>query len=486
MGKPTGFLEYNREVWESKPVEERLKDYKEFHLPFKKEQLTEQGARCMDCGIPFCHSHGCPLGNLIPDWNDMVYKNRMEEAIKLLHYTNNFPEFTGRVCPAPCEKACTLSLNDAPVSIELIEHEIIEHAFRQGWVKPLPPQQETGKTAAVIGSGPAGLAAAQQLRRAGHKVTVFERDKEPGGLLRYGIPDFKLEKSVIDRRLEQMKAEGVIFETEVEVGEDISANYLRKHFDAILLACGSRTPRDLPIPGRELDGVHFAMEFLGQNNRRLSGELDPSERSLSAQDKTVVVIGGGDTGSDCVGTSNRQGAKKVYQFELLPKPTDHPGTDNPSWPDWPAILRTSSSHEEGCERRWSISTLEFSGEGRVEKMICEELKWTFPADGSRPAMEPVPGSRFEIQTDLVLLAMGFVHVEHGRLINELEVKLDQRGNVVTDSYGRTSNEGVFAAGDTSLGASLVVRAMATGRKAAIAIDNYLRDGDSVLPDTTLL
>jgi len=486
MGKPTGFMEYSREVWEERPAEERLKDCKEFRLPFSRDKLCEQGARCMDCGIPFCHSHGCPLGNLIPDWNDMVYNNRMKEAINLLHHTNNFPEFTGRICPAPCEKACTLSINDAPVAIELIENEIIEYAFAQGWVTPLPPVETTGKKVAVVGAGPAGLAAAQQLRRAGHALTVFEQDERAGGLLTFGIPDFKLEKNIVVRRIEQMVAEGVDFKYGVKVGEDISVGYLKTEFDAIVLACGARVPRDLQVPGRELDGVHFAMDFLTQNNRRVNGDPIPASEEITARDKIVVVIGGGDTGSDCVGTSNRQGARKVYQIELLPMPPDHQEPWNPSWPDWPAILRTSSSHREGCERMWGIATAELKGNGKVQRIIADEVEWLTPGTpGGRPWMKIKEGGRFELEAELVLLSMGFVHVEHGKLINELGVGLDERGNVKTDDYGVTSVEGIFAAGDTRLGASLVVRGIATGRKAAIACDRYLM-GDSFIPDTTLL
>ncbi len=484
MGKPTGFMEYAREVWAEQPPTERIRHYREFHKDIPFERLRLQAARCMDCGIPWCHSHGCPLGNLIPDWNDLLWQNRLPEALELLHHTNNFPEFTGRVCPAPCEKACTLSLNDDPVSIKLIECEIIDRGFEAGLVQSRPPRIETGKRVAIIGSGPAGLAAAQQLRRAGHTVTVFERDDEPGGLLRFGIPDFKLEKHRIRRRIEQMQAEGVEFECGVDAGEDISANYLTRHFDAILLACGAKTPRNLDIPGRNLPGVHYAMDFLSQNNRLVSGLPVAQEQLISARGKRVVVIGGGDTGSDCVGTSIRQGATHVLQIEVLPKPREHAGTSNPSWPDWPNILRTSTSHEEGCERRWGISTSEFKGSGRVEEMVIEEADWNFEA-GKPPAMTPRPETRSTIKADLVLLAMGFVHIEHGRLVRELGVELDQRGNVRCDTMGATSVPGVFTAGDSALGASLVVRAIATGRKAAIGMDRYLT-GDSLLPDTTLL
>ena len=414
----------------------------------------------------------------------MVWQNRLPEALELLHHTNNFPEFTGRVCPAPCEKACTLSLNNDPVSIKLIECEIIDRGFAAGLVIPRPPRVETGKRVAIIGAGPAGLAAAQQLRRAGHSVTVFERDEEPGGLLRFGIPDFKLEKRLIRRRVEQMEAEGITFECGVDAGEDISANYLRRHFDAILLACGAKTARNLDVPGRNLPGVHLAMEFLAQNNRLVSGLPVASEGSISARGKRVVVIGGGDTGSDCVGTSIRQGAADVLQIEVLPKPMQHDGTNNPAWPDWPNILRTSTSHEEGCERRWAISTKEFRGTGRVSEMLIEEVDWNYEA-GKPPVMTARPGTESVIKADLVLLAMGFLHIEHGRLVKELGVALDQRGNVRCDSSGASSIPGVFTAGDSALGASLVVRAIATGRKAAIGIDRYLC-GDSMLPDTTLL
>jgi glutamate synthase (NADPH/NADH) small chain len=485
MGKTTGFKEYAREVWAERPVGERLKDYREFHLDFPQESLAVQGARCMDCGIPYCHSHGCPLGNLIPDWNDMVYRGRMREAIELLHYTNNFPEFTGRICPAPCEKACTLSINDDPVSIKLIELEIIEHAFSRGWIIPQPPLHESGRRVAVVGAGPAGLSAAQQLRRAGHTVHVYERDEAPGGLLRFGIPDFKLEKRIIERRIRQLEAEGVVFELAVNVGEDISVAYLKKHFDAILLTVGAKRPRDLAVPGRDLPGVHFAMDFLSQNNRRVAGVAIPPGELIDANGKNVIVIGGGDTGSDCVGTSNRQGAKSVRQFEVLPKPVEHGAAWNPAWPDWPNILRTSSSHEEGCERRWSVSTIEFLGKGSLQKLVAEEVEWN-STPGAPPRMQSRPGTRFEIEADLVLLAMGFLHPEPGRLLDELAVELDGRGNVKADRFGATSVPGIFAAGDAALGASLVVRAQATGRSAAIGIDRLLSGGDSLIPDTALL
>ncbi|HPH02960.1 MAG TPA: glutamate synthase subunit beta [Spirochaetota bacterium] len=484
MGKPTGFMEYTRQVWTEEPVAERIKHFREFHKEIPYTNLRTQAARCMDCGVPWCHSHGCPLGNLIPDWNEMVWEDRLAEALELLHHTNNFPEFTGRVCPAPCEKACTLSLNNDPVSIKLIECEIVDRGFAAGLILPRPPGVKTGKMVAVIGSGPAGLAAAQQLGRAGHSVTVFERDEEPGGLLRFGIPDFKLEKRLIRRRIDQMEAEGVVFECGVDAGEDISANYLRRHFDAILLACGSKTPRDLEIPGRNLPGVHLAMEFLAQNNRLVAGLPVDADNRIPAQGKHVVVIGGGDTGSDCVGTSIRQGAAHVLQIEVLPKPRQHDGTNNPSWPDWPNILRTSTSHEEGCERRWGISTKEFRGTGRVSEIVIEEVDWKFEP-GKAPVMTARPGTEAVIKADLVLLAMGFLHIEHGRLVRELGVELDGRGNVRCDTSGASSVPGVFTAGDSALGASLVVRAIATGRKAAIGIDRFL-SGESMLPDTSLL
>ena len=477
-------MEYNREIWEEVPIEERIENFKEFHLAFSKEKLQIQGARCMDCGIPYCHSYGCPLGNLIPDWNDSVYRGLMKDALDLLHYTNNFPEFTGRVCPAPCEAACTLSINSAPISIKLIELEIIEHGYREGWIKPEPPKMTTGKKVAIVGSGPPGLACAQQLRRAGHTVTVFERDELPGGLLRFGIPNFKLEKHIIDRRIHQMEEEGVVFETRVEVGEDISARDLLKDFDAILLACGSRQPRDLPIEGRELDGIHFAMDYLTQSNRRVSGVKDLG-KEITAKDKVVLVIGGGDTGSDCVGTAKRQGAKLIHQFEILPRPPVHHAPHNPNWPDWPNILRTSASHEEGCERRWSVSTKKSMGNGKVEKIIAEEVEWIQREDGQRPQMSVKQNTEFEMNVDLVLLAMGFVHIEHGRLIKELSVDLDSRGNIVADEQTcATSVAKVFAAGDAAIGQSLVVQAIAQGRKAAIGIDHYLM-GNSPIPDTTL-
>ncbi len=484
MGKLTGFLENKRETQDTRKIDERLKDYKELYKDFSNEKLIEQSARCMDCGIPFCHSHGCPLGNLIPDWNDLIYNGKYEDALKLLHYTNNFPEFTGRICPAPCEKACTLSINDSPVTIELIEKEIVEYGWANNLIKPKLPLKETGKKVAIIGAGPAGLAAAQQLRRAGHAVVVYEKDEKAGGLLRYGIPDFKLDKSVIDRRLEQLKAEGVSFEYGVNVGVDVTASELNKRFDAILISTGAKVPRDLPIEGRDLNGIHFAMDFLSQNNRIVDGISFPKDKTISAKGKNVVIIGGGDTGSDCVGTSNRQGAKSVTQIELLPMPTDHKEGTNPNWPDWPAILRTSTSHDEGCERMWSIGSKNFEGSGKVEKVNLEKLAWSTPKPGERASFEAIEGSQFVLKADLVLLAMGFIHPEHGPLVKDLNPELDGRGNITTDYYGQTSIKNVFAAGDSASGASLVVRAIGSGRKAAIGIDTFLM-GKSLIPDTTL-
>ena len=475
MGKADGFLEYKRDVSPKRPVQERLKDYQEILKPLSAEELRKQGARCMDCGVPFCHALGCPVFNLIPEWNDAVYRGQWRDAYERLSMTNNFPEFTGRVCPAPCETACTLAINVAPVTIEQLELAIIEKAFAEGWVKPQPPETETGKKIAVVGSGPAGLAAAQQLRRKGHQVTVFEKSPKAGGLLRYGIPDFKLEKRVLDRRLEQMKAEGVRFQTHVDAGVTVPAADLRKNFDVILLTMGAGAPRDLAVPGRELQGVHFAMDFLSLSNKAVSGE-GKTEDLISAKDKTVLVLGGGDTGSDCVGTSNRQGAKKVYQFEILPKPLDWKESWNPEWPNWPKILRTSTSHEEGCERDWAITTKKIVGgpDGKIREVYCTRVEWQFDKATGQYTMKELPGTEFVLQAELVLLAMGFVHVEHSPLLSELGVRYDARGNVAADANYMSSVPGVFAAGDTARGASLVVWAISQGRQAAHAIDSYLK------------
>ncbi|MGA2507075.1 MAG: glutamate synthase subunit beta [Chitinispirillaceae bacterium] len=474
MGKTTGFLDYPRVTGPCRPGQERIRDFREFSIPLPGDDLAKQGARCMDCGIPYCHALGCPVYNLIPEWNDCIYRGEWREALRRLEATNNLAEITGRVCPAPCETACTLSINSAPVTIKQIELAIIESGFSQGWVVPRPPRKESGKKVAIIGSGPAGLSAAQQLRRAGHQVTVFEKSPKIGGILRYGIPDFKLEKWVIDRRLKQMADEGVVFETGVLIGEDISVRYLRRTFDAVLLTVGAGHPRDLQVQGRGLEGICFAMEYLTQSNRTVSGET-VHEKTISAKDKTVLVIGGGDTGSDCVGTAIRQGAKKVYQYEILPKPPLWENSTNPSWPYWPNILRTSSSHEEGCDREWSVITKQFSGRSTsVEEGRFSRVEWKIGAESGRQTMVEVPGSKFTLKLDLVLLAMGFLHAEHNRLTDELGVEFDEKGNIKCRQVCATSVDGVFVAGDAGTGASLVVRAIYHGREAAKNINNYLR------------
>ncbi|HIJ70958.1 MAG TPA: glutamate synthase subunit beta [Planctomycetes bacterium] len=470
MGEIKGFLKYSRTEAGHRPIEERIYDFKELELALSPDQLRQQAARCMDCGIPFCHAAGCPLGNRIPEFNELIYQGRWRMACKMLHSTNNFPEVTGRVCPAPCETACTLAVNDEPVLIRHIELQIVERGFKEGWIKPLVPEHKTSKRVAVIGSGPAGLAAAQQLARAGHDVTVFEKADKIGGMLRYGIPDFKLAKSIIDRRLGQLTAEGVEFQSGVTVGADISARYLQKMFDCVCLTIGAGRPRDLAIQGRGYDNIVFAMDYLTVQNKLCSGEPINDAQIVTAKDKVVVVIGGGDTGSDCVGTARRQGAKEVHQLEILPKPPETRPDDTP-WPMWPRIMRTSSSHEEGCDRRWSVMTKRFLGiETKVSALQGCEVEWEKNRQGWK--LKEVKGTEFTLKADLVLLAMGFLHAQHEGLVNDLELKIDDNGNVTVDNF-QTSRPWVFAAGDTVTGASLVVRAIDSGRRAAAAIDKWL-------------
>ncbi len=478
MGKITGFLEFDRKVEQYAPVDERIQNYKEFTIPMKEKELKNQGARCMDCGIPFCHS-GCPLGNLIPDFNDAVYRGKWEKAAEILHATNNFPEFTGRLCPAPCEEACVLGINEDPVSIENIEKQIVETAFQKGWVKAIPPELRTGKTVAVIGSGPAGLAVAQQLNRAGHSVTVFERDEKPGGLLRFGIPDFKMEKHVIDRRLQILEEEGIEFKCGVHIGIDIKAQVLQKDYDAVVLCGGATVRRNLPIKGAELIGVVQAMDFLGQNNRRVDG-LKYEGEEIKATNKNVIVIGGGDTGSDCIGTSFRHGAKSVVNFEIMPKATPDRPEDQP-WPFWPMRLRTSSSHKEGAERVFSISTKEFKGDkqGKLKSLTTVEVFWE-KVPGRRPVLKEVPGTEKEWPCELALLAMGFTGSEM-TIAEQLGLEADPRTNIKASVKDyKTNVPGVFVAGDQRRGQSLIVWAISEGRQAAYHIDTYLM-GKSYLP-----
>jgi len=476
MGKPTGFKEYDRQLPERRPVEERIGDFKEIYRSFPESALRDQAARCMDCGVPTCHA-GCPLGNRIPDWNDEVYRDRWKAALTLLLATNNFPEFTGRLCPAPCEEACVLAINAPAVTIEQIEKTIIERAFDQGWIQPQPPTRRTGKRVAVIGSGPAGLACAAQLNRAGHTVTVIERDARPGGLLRYGIPDFKLEKTVVDRRIALMEAEGIQFQNGLQAGVDIKAEDLYADHDALVLCCGSTRPRDLPLPGRDLAGIHHAMEFLTGQNRVLAGEARSLE--IDAKGKQAIVIGGGDTGSDCIGTCHRQGASSVVNFELLPQPSeDRP--DAQPWPYWPMRLRTSSSHEEGGLRHWNILTRQFIGDqGRVVALETVEVRWI--EENGRPVrFEEIEGTQRRWPVDLVLLALGFAGPEADTIVDQLDLALDDRGNIRTDNKSMTSRPGVFAAGDARRGQSLVVWAISEGREAARSVDLFLM-GHSDLP-----
>lgn len=478
MGKPTGFMEFDRNLPGKEDPKERIKHYREFVKPSTEEQINKQAARCMDCGVPFCHN-GCPLGNIIPEFNDAVYQGEWEEAAKILLSTNNFPEFTGRICPAPCEASCVLGINKPPVAIEEIEKTIIETAFSKGLIHPKVPSKRTGKKVAVVGSGPAGLAAAAQLNQAGHSVTVFERADEIGGLLRYGIPDFKLEKTIVERRVKLMEEEGIEFRTNANVGDNVKVKDLMNEYDAIVLSGGSTIPRDIPIPGRNLKGVHFAMDFLTQQNRRVSGKEVHTDEIL-ATGKNIVVIGGGDTGSDCVGTSNRHGAKSVTQVELLPKPPAERTAEMP-WPNWPMILRTSSSHEEGCERSWSIFTKEFVGDsdGNLAGIKIAEMGWSTPEQGKMPKYQEMPGTERVIPCELALLAIGFLHPQHAGMLNELGVEYDERGNVKCNEKYQSSVNKVFAAGDMRRGQSLVVWAIAEGRECARNIDIFLT-GDTKL------
>ena len=478
MGKPTGFIEIQRSKAHSRPIEVRLRDWKEVYLRETEADMRQQGARCMDCGIPFCHQ-GCPLGNLIPEWNDLVYRDRWQSAIERLHATNNFPEFTGRLCPAPCEGSCVLGINSDPVTIKTIEVSIVERAFEEGWIRAQPPSSRTGRSVAVVGSGPAGLAAADQLNRAGHLVTVFERADRIGGLLRYGIPEFKLEKRWLDRRLSLMAQEGVVFRPGLNIGVDVPVGALRRDFDAIVLCGGATAPRDLPIPGRDLGGIHFAMEYLTQQNRLCEGEAVGDTDRISASGQHVVIIGGGDTGADCLGTVHRQGALSVSQFELMPRPPDERVADNP-WPMWPTIFRTSSAHEEGGERVYSVSTERFIADDRGRVRSLQAVRGEMVREGGRMRFDTLPGSRFEVTADLVLLAMGFLGPERGSLLGSLGVKVTERGNVWRDANWMTSERGVFTAGDMQRGQSLIVWAIADGRSAARGVDAYLM-GTSSLP-----
>lgn len=478
MGDPKGFLNYQRAKQPYRPVAERVRDWRQVMTAFAEDDLKVQGARCMDCGIPFCHQ-ACPLGNLIPDWNDLVYRNKWQDAIDRLHATNNFPEFTGTLCPAPCEGSCVLGINDDPVTIKAVELAIIDRAWDEGWIVPQPPGVRTGKKVAIVGSGPAGLAAAQQLRRAGHEVTVFERDDRIGGLLRYGIPEFKMEKRVLHRRLKQMEAEGVAFRANTHVGVNFPADRLRKEFHALILSGGACAPRDLTIPGRDLKGVHFAMEYLSQQNRRCEGDAVPDDKAISAAGKHVIIIGGGDTGADCLGTAHRQGKQSVHQLEIMPRPPETRAQDNP-WPQWPQIYRVASAHEEDGERLYSVSAKRFIGDEQRQVRALELVKVEMTKADGRVGFQEIPGSEFTLACDLALLAMGFTGPERPGLLEQLGVKLSERGNVWRDDRWMTSVPGVFTAGDMQHGQSLIVWAIAEGRSCARGVDQYLM-GSSDLP-----
>tara|TARA_B100001750_G_C15508398_1_gene601964 strand:- start:1197 stop:2648 length:1452 start_codon:yes stop_codon:yes gene_type:complete len=476
VGKPTGFFEFKRNIQKKRPIQERIGDFSEYYLKWNSKTAHEQGARCMNCAIPFCHN-ACPLGNRIPDWNHLVYEENWPKALDSLHSTNNFPEFTGRICPAPCEASCTLSINQDPVSIEHIEKTIVDFGWEKGLIKPIKPSNKTGKRVAIVGSGPAGLAAAQQLNRCGHAVTLFERDEYIGGLLRLGIPDFKLEKNIVQRRVDQMKQEGVKFVTNTNVGKNFPTKKLLAEYDAICLTGGSTHPRDLPIPGRDLSGVHFAMEYLTQQNRINAGHSISSKNLITAKDKNVIILGGGDTGADCLGTAHRQGAKEVYQLELLPEPPKERPDANP-WPQWPMILRSSPAHEEGGVRDYNILTKKFSGISTVKKLHGVKIEWTQQNQG-RPTFQEKEKSDFVLNAELVLLAMGFIHPEHDGLLTQLKVEFDERGNVKTDQNKMTNIKKVFSAGDMSRGQSLVVWALAEGRELARGVDEFLMGSTSL-------